>query len=168
MCHSDRILDNRYKLDEIVEDDASYSREKLDWLVVDEYVEVIRLGGGSGFPPIVLDRATMGQPKMTLLDGRHRVSAFRPYGHKHSKFGEDYEKELKRRTEEGLPQDEPALTPPPPPVDAIPCKFVDVPKNIPRILFSYGFNRRHGLRPKPQDRIKTAKAAYLANRGIPL
>lgn len=156
------------KLDEIDdEQEETYSRERKDSIVIDEYTEVIAAGNGDNFPPPTLDRATIDAPKKKLIDGAHRVAAFKRYRQKREKFVEAYKRELERREDEDL-KDEPTLTPPPPAPDEIPCRFVDVPKNIPVILFSYTFNRRHGLRPRAQDRKKTARSAYQANRGIPL
>lgn len=156
------------KLDDIlVSEGDAYSREKIDSIVVDEYVEVIRNGNGGNFPPVALDRATIAQDKKVLIDGAHRVAAFKKFRQKREKFVDDYKRELGLMEDEGRHNDPLPICPPPAP-DEIPARFIDIPRNVPRILVGYSFNKSHGLRPRPQDRAKTSKAAYLENRGIAL
>jgi hypothetical protein len=153
------------KLDDIVIDNSNYSREEVNSIIVSEYVEAFR--NGANFPPPVLDKATEFSDKKVVVDGGHRITMYKRYRQDYPKFLEDYKKEVRELESEGS-LDEPVPLCPPPAPDDILCRFEEKPKDIPLILWGYSYNKLHGVRPRPQDRIKTACAAYLANRGIPL
>jgi len=142
------------KLDDVVVDQTIYPREKINGAVVEQYVDAIR--SGDNFPPIVLEEGTN-----RLIDGVHRLEAARKYREHYTLYISQHKADLRDREERPLME-------PPKPSEETSCRYVKVPDNVPAMLFCYGFNKQHGLRPSVDDRRKTTRAAYESNPGIPL
>jgi len=132
------------KLSEIVWEPSIYPRETWNTNTIAQYADVIKTG--KRFPPIIVEAGSK-----RLLDGKHRVEAYKLYI------------ELYSKRQESLAFQNGVIDIWPEPPTEIEAEFHTIPNGIPAKLYAAGLSAKHGDRIKAAERKAIAREIYEEN-----